>query len=650
MANFKNDTEVWCEINETFTINHVIQNNISLLKIVNCPQCIGEYNIRTDTLIRYENTSPIITLTDVSQTLTTVDIELSFNTEGIYKLVIGDPAVGTVIYTVHVTPVLTDLSMIFYEITDTEQLSRLQTGISYTLEANLLVEGTVENHFLDYLKNYRIAICNSEIDTTSQETILESLLENAEFSDQPEVNTLTRVTTDFVYDEDYPLFVLITHDYIEAYPSEFTVKFSDLKIYESTGNLVDMKCSHIIPLVNSISDENTTNITLDEFTSSNTFTCSRFKNPEDDLDDEDITYGNSDTSAVGGLIVKLDVVETGAVTLMATLTSDKSRIGQRSIILPDIEEGETATTIDIGESDDLWGFDIVDFENLEDWELTLQILNNTTDENSITFNNVHLEVYTIGIEPNQFDYYIEENNLGYYGVFMQDVDIPTGLNTEVQQLDIEGSDVNFISRQNVRDKTITLEFDIYDCDPVTSINILEKLAKLIYNERDIRTDQPIPKRFSTNLYPGKEWEYVCTKEMESEFDNGEIHAKVELLVPSGTYKTVDEITTGPIGYNQGLNKILPEITIGNLQGEEISILENHTNQKFIIRDITYATDDIITINCSDRTIVQSNPNTEDEVNLLSNCDMDNDWFAINTEYNFTSTNCNIMKITYFERG
>ena len=138
--------------------------------------------------------------------------------------------------------------------------------------------------------------------------------------------------------------------------------------------------------------------------------------------------------------------------------------------------------------------------------------------------------------------------------------------------------------------------------------------------------------------------------MESEFDNGEIHAKVELLVPSGTYKTVDEITTGPIGYNQGLNKILPEITIGNLQGDEISILENHTNQKFIIRDITYATDDIITINCNDRTIVQSNPNTEDEVNLLSNCDMDNDWFAINTEYNFTSTNCNIMKITYFERG
>ena len=646
MVTFKDDTTIYCEINETFTIPHPITNN-NILKIVNCPQCIAEYNIKTDTPLIYRNTDPNITITDITQTITTIDIQLAFNTEGTYKLDIGDP---TVIYTVYVTPQLTDLSMIFYEITDTEQLSRLQTGISYTIEANLLVQGTIESHFKDYIKNYRIGICNSEIDTTSQTTILESLLDNAEFSDQPEVNNLTRVTANFVYDEDYPLFVLITHDYNEGYPSEFTLKFQDLKIYESTSNIVDMKCKHIIPLVNGISENDTTSITLDEFTTSNTFTCSKFHQSTDDLDDDDITYGNTTNEAVDGLIVKFDVVESGSVTILATLTTDKSKIGQRSIILPDITAGETVTEVTIGENDDIWGLDLVDFENIEDWELTLQILNNTTNENSITFNNVRLEIYTMEIEPNRYDYYIEENNLGHYGVFMQDVNIPTGLNTEIQQLDIEGSDVNFISRQNVREKTITLEFDIYDCDPVTSVNKLNKLAKLIYNERDIRTDKPIPKKFSTSLYPGKEWEYVCTKEMDTEFDNGEIHAKVELLVPSGTYNTVDEITTGPIGYNQGLNKVLPEITVGNLQGDEISIVENHTNQKFIIRDLVPSTDDIITINCSDRTIIQSNPNNTTEINVISNCDMDNDWFVINSEYNFSTTNCTLLKVTYYERG
>ena len=95
------------------------------------------------------------------------------------------------------------------------------------------------------------------------------------------------------------------------------------------------------------------------------------------------------------------------MTILATLTTDKSSIGQRSVLLSAIEENDTPTTISIGDSDDLWGFDVGEIENIEDWELTLQIINNTSSTNEFIFNNLRVEYYTIPVEANQWDYYIE---------------------------------------------------------------------------------------------------------------------------------------------------------------------------------------------------------------------------------------------------
>ena len=643
------DNKIYCEVDETITIQYLVPSNMKTVQIVECPYLLADYNVLTDTLTVYSNVSESsISVTDASYDLTYASIELEIDTAGTYNIALGYSDTLTQ-YEIHVLPTLTDLSMIFHDISDTEVLSRLQPGRAYTFEAELLVSGD-ETKFLDYMKNFRIGVCNAEVDTTSQSTLIESILENAEFSDQPEVNVKTRVTTEFTYDEDSPLIVLITADYVEGYPTEFIVDFSGLKIYESQENLIGMQCHHIFPIQNCITDDETSSITLDEFNSSNSFILSDFYNENDSSEDEDITYGNTSHEGVSGIKIMLDVVECGNVTLLATLRTEEGAIGQRSILLNPIEEGETPTTITIGDSDEMWGFDVDDFKNLEDWELILQLLNNTSEENTITFNNISLEYYTIEIEPNNFEYYINNNNLGYYGVFMQDIDIPTGLNTEIKQLEIEGSDTNVISRQNVREKTITLEFSMYNCDVTTTIKLLNKLARLIYNERDVKTNQPIPKVFSTSAEPGKEWEYVCIKEMETEWDGAEVTAKVELVVPDGTYKTVDEITTGAVGFNHGLNKIHPELTIGNISSNELTLFENNTGQKFIIRDLVYVRGDIITIDCENRTIIQSNPNSEDEIDISGNCDMDNDWFTINKEYNFISTNCSIMKITYFERG
>ena len=645
------DNKIYCTVNEVFTITYLVPSKVRHVQVSSCPYLIADYDIQTNKLTTYSNQYiSYITVTGASYDMTNAYLEMKFNTLGTYNIQVGYTSDTLVYYEVHVLPVLTTLSMCFYEITDTEQLARMLTGENYTFEANVLVSGD-ESKYNDFLKNFRIGVCNAELDMTSQSTILESILENAEFSDQAEVNVKTRLTCDFTYDEDYPLIVFITGDYAEGYPLDFTVKFDSLKIYESTSNLIGMQCHHILPIQNSIVDNASSSITLDSFSSSNSFTFSKFHRPGDDLDeDEDITYGNNQYEAVSGIALMLDIVETGDVTLLATLRNDKSSIGQKSIILNAIEESETPTTITIGDSDDLWGFDVGDIENIEDWELTLQLLNNTSSQNEIVFNNVRLEYYTIPVEANDWDYYIEETDLAYYGVFMENMDIPTGLNTDVKELEIEGSDVNTISRQNIIGKTIILEFSIYDCNLQTSIKLLNKLARLIYNERDAKTNQPIPKSFSTNLHPEKEWMYVCIKEMETEFVQGEIKAKVELYVPTGTYKSVDEIVTGAIGYNQGLNKVQPVITIGNISNDEITLLENNTNQKFIIRDVVYVPEDIITIDCQNRTIIQSNPNSEDEVDLSSNCDIDSDWFTINKAYHFICPDATVMKVSYYEGG
>ena len=647
------DDKIYCTINEVFTLSYLVPSNARHVEVTYCPYLVAAYDTRTDQLSVYESQSTEnIKVLAASYDLKYVYLDMKFTAIGTYNIQIGYPLlINDNVYEVHVLPVLTDLSMIFYEITDTEQLSRMKPGEAYTFEANLLVSGEDESKYKDYLKNYRIGVCNAELDETSQSTILQSMLENAEFSDQAEVNVKTRLTSEFTYDEDYRLIVLITGDFAEGYPNDFTIAFDSLKIYESTPNLIGMQCHHITPIENSISSTENSSIILDSFSSSNTFTFSKLYTSEDDPDeDEDITYGNNQNEAVSGIAVMLDIVETGDVTLLATLTNDKSSIGQKSVILNAIDASETPTTITLGDSDDVWGFDVGDIENIEDWELTLQLLNNTSSSNSITFNNVRIVYYTIPVEHNDWDYLIEETNMGFYGVFMENVDIPTGLNTDIKELEIEGSDINTISRQNIIGKTITLEFSIYDCNLQTSIKLLNKLARLIYNERDAKTNQPIPKVFSTTLYPEKEWEYVCIKEMETEFVQGEIKGKVELYVPSGTYKSVEEITTGAIGYNQGLNKVQPTITIGNFTGDEIILIENNTNQKFIIRDVIYVSEDIITIDCANRTIVQSNPNSDDELDLGGNCDMDNDWFTINKDYNFSCTNATVMKVTYYEGG
>ena len=311
MVIFKDDTTIYCNVNETVTIPYAIPSNVEEIQIIRCPKTIAVYDISTDTLTPYENVeNDEVSVTEVTCVSNYAYIDLEIDTLGAYNINIGGTSQNTqILYKIHVIPTLTNLSMIFYEITDTEELSRLRSGENYTFEANVTVQGDDESKYFDYLKNYRIGICNAEIDDTSHDTLIASLVENAEWSDQPsDLNVPSTLQADFTYDEDLALFVLISGDYFEGYPNEFIVSFDSLNIYETTSNIVEMKCHHIEPIRNSISDSEYSSITLDEFSSSNTFSFSKFHKPSDDVDEEDITYGNTQNEAVCGMAVKFDVL------------------------------------------------------------------------------------------------------------------------------------------------------------------------------------------------------------------------------------------------------------------------------------------------------------------------------------------------------
>ena len=111
------------------------------------------------------------------------------------------------------------------------------------------------------------------------------------------------------------------------------------------------------------------------YNQSNSFVLSKPPLPE--------WYGTGEGYAVVGLELSFDIEYADECVLYAHLHAPDGRIGTRSTVLMDPTLGNGSKTISIGGMNDLFGFDVLDIENLNSWEIELQFSNiSATNQNA----------------------------------------------------------------------------------------------------------------------------------------------------------------------------------------------------------------------------------------------------------------------------
>ena len=518
-----------------------------------------------------------------------------------------------------------------------EELNRLGDGFTYIAQA-FIKQDSNQTYPLKWGKSYRIGIFNEEDNEYSDEELYANTLY---WSDTvTSVNAYENLECEFTYNKNNPLYILITGDYTETEDYSYTigkVNFTEPCIIEKTVyNGPEQTGNYPIPILGLIDseEEDMSTITLP---AEQVGTSVRLYNfPLDD------NYGTNDDLAVRGIQVNGTVESTDNIIVYCKLYSPNGDMGQRSIVLTDDDE------FNIGGLGDLWGFNTLSMQNLEDWELefsTLNLLNNS--ESTLQLKDITVTFYIEQIERQEVSVSINGEPLEYYGCFIEEVKIPEGLNTNTAYINVDGTDINDAYRQNIKEKEIELKFNISACDLKTSTDMLRQVTKLLVNEKD-QYNRPIPNTVTFTHYPNDYFEYILenTLEVTSEVTGYNVTAK--LTIPAGTSYSIDDTVTNVVGYANGLAAINPIITL-QPSSSNIEVRETLSGQSFNIGFSGDWNNKIVEIDCIDRRVYLKDNSDDEGTDISKYVDHNADWFRLSGEYSFEGINCIIRTVTFNER-
>jgi len=542
-----------------------------------------------------------------------------------------------------------------------EELNRLGDLEVYTVQS-FMKAITTRPYLNRWYKNFRLGVFNNAVhdnvstsyvtnengveeeivtDTTDYNSLTdEEIFSNADYWSEPvtKANEIENITVDFPYDENYPLYVLVTGEYNEGFPESSGMLFTNPCIVESeVYTSWEPTGTYPIPIRAAIGSEDSSELSLPEFEDSTPIVFSRYGFDED--------YGTSDELAITGISVSGEIQSTDELVIFAKLKKPNSaEFGERSIVLSD-----DANSFSIGGFGDLWGFKISDMKELEHWEVEFQVKNSFGETvSNIQFNNVVVTFFVSEVDPQETIITIDGENLAWYGSFIIDANVPAGLETDTRYITVEGTDTNDSYRQNVEEKTIELDFWLDGCSLKETTKSLRLISKLLVNERD-RFNRPIPKRLEISDYPDIYWEYVMEETFDNDIELTSYHVKAKLVVPAGTAFTKETMRTSTHGYIDGIARV-PVVVQVSPAADTIEIVETISNQKF---NMSYAgdwADKIVEIDCENHIVKLKETASDDEyIDISSGVDMNADWFSLIREFDFRGTNCFIRTVEYQER-
>ncbi|WP_405296357.1 hypothetical protein [Methanobrevibacter sp.] len=500
-------------------------------------------------------------------------------------------------------------------------------------------------------ENESVTLVENEYDPTDYDNISdETIINNAEYWSIPlsTVDAFESLECNFPYNKNYPVYVLTTGDYPEGNISDNDVKFTEPGVIESaTYKGYEPNGQFPVPILNLVSNEDSSDLTINMFESGN---CMVFYDLP--LGDD---FGVTDTFGISGIELTGDIDYSDHLVISAKLMNSNGKIGERSIIVNDVDSESENESFSIGGEYDLWGFNISDMTNIEDWSIQLEvnnIFNNADDIGEIKFKNVQLTIYSTTIKSNFLKVTVENENVRHLGMFVQKVKIPEGLLTDTKYITIDGTDTNDAYRMNVKGKEIEIEFSIRGCNLLETTELLRQLSRLFVNERD-ELNNPIEKRIEFSIYPDVYFMYIMEDPFDVDPQVTDYTSKVKLTIPSGTAFAKEETVTGYSGVNKGIAKVSPIINIVPT-GDIVEIVETVNDQKFKINYTEWSSSNTVQIDCVNRKIKiidYLNPETNiiEEKDISFAGDLNNDWFTINKEYAFTGDNCIIQTVSFTER-
>lgn len=477
-------------------------------------------------------------------------------------------------------------------------------------------------------------------DTTDYANLTsEQIFENTEnWSNAPStLEEWNEVTCEFTYDENYPLYILITGQYANEGQYDIYTEFLEpCLIEEYTERLPNGNFP--VPILSLLGqNEESAECIVPVMNSSNNIILYDLPIGEQ--------FSTDETQAVRGIKLTADIQTSDDIVIYSALKDTQGNTGQRSVIIDSSTE-----QIEIGGFGDLWGYNTLDIINLEDWELTMTASNLLNDSDvNILLSNAEITIYTQTLPEQNIQMLVDGQDIRYFGAFLTNAKIPEGLKTDTDYINIAGTDTNDPYRQNITEKTIEVTLDISDtCSLDDNTNSLRELTRVLVNERD-KYNRPIPKRVEFSHYPDVYWEYIIEDAFDNELDISNYTVKLKLVIPAGTSYNKTDTVTSNIGTASGLANVQPTIQL-RPSGENIEVRETISGQKFNIGYSGSWNEKLVEIDCSTQTVwLLENEDDDNPINITSYSDINVDWFILHGEYNFEADNATIRTITFTER-
>ena len=533
-----------------------------------------------------------------------------------------------------------------------EELDRLGDGYAYTIQtyAKIINNGTHDPLSYPILHNFRLGAYNDAIPSTNPE---EHIIRNAEYNTGAinQTDIYTNLTTEFIFNKEYPVYVIITGQYLDYYPDEFEIKYAqpviiDTDYYDQKGRVTQNILPY--PIMNATGDGETSSLTVNTFQESNPIILYDFELPDN--------FSTDDETAIRGIKLTADIIADDECIINAKLKLDGGKTGERSLVLAPLDTMSEEGQITLGGSTDLWGFSVGDMQNLDQAEIELSFNNLFTNENNqvqLQISNITVTVYYLNITLiNEIEKcLINDENIAWYGAYLKSLADLHGLKTDTNYITVKGTDTNEPYVQTIQEKEIEIDFGI-DADTVKeSSELMKSFVRHITNERD-KYNKPILNKIEfPELYPNEHWDFILDGGVSHSVSFKEQEGTLKLIIPAGTSYANEDTYANTRGYNNGIANVNPIITAIPL-AETVEITETVHNQNWKIQ-YPFPENSLLEINCNDRTATLKTITDENNAgtDITEYADYNNDWFILYLgEFNFESQTSIIRTVQYNERG
>ena len=246
-----------------------------------------------------------------------------------------------------------------------------------------------------------------------------------------------------------------------------------------------------------------------------------------------------------------------------------------------------------------------------------------------------------------FGFTVDGESSRDYGFRVIEIHAPFSTNHEKSEYKVTGTDTTIINRLNIDSKEIKLKIAIDRCSYDEKIYLIDKLVEMFTNERELRSNKPIPKELIFENINDRQFPFVRVKEFDEEYKGANYYATITLDIPSGTSYAIDKTITGPTGAAPSTIVLSPDIFYFSDTVGEMVIYEESLNQEFIVQSPQIQVNDTIYLDTANRRVYVQKQSGD--VDITGSVDYNSQWFKIKGEYSFVSETGSITSVEYHLR-